>query len=70
MPLFYLKISFEEFCLFKLDTFSVAFRKIAKSHYELRHVCLSVYPSVRMELGSHWTDFMQFYIWVFFENLL
>jgi len=28
-------------------------RKIAKSDYQLRHVC----PSVRMEqLGSHWTD--------------
>jgi hypothetical protein len=29
-------------------------RKIAKSDYELRHVC----PSVRVEqLGSHWKDF-------------
>ena len=29
-------------------------RKIAKSDYQLRHVC----PSVRMEqLGSNWTDF-------------
>ena len=32
--------------------------KITKSDYYLRHVCLSVRPSVRMEqLGSHWTDF-------------
>jgi len=31
-----------------------AFAKIAKSHYNLRHIC----PFVRMEeLGSHWTDF-------------
>jgi hypothetical protein len=33
-------------------------RKTAKSDYELRHVCLSVRPSVRMEqLASHWTYF-------------
>jgi hypothetical protein len=35
-------------------------RKIAKSDYCLRYVCLSVClsvrPSVRMELGSRWTD--------------
>jgi hypothetical protein len=32
------------------------FRKIAKSDYQLCHVCLSVRPSVRMEqLGSRWT---------------
>ena len=34
----------------------IAFRrvhKIAKSDYELRHIC----TSVRMELVSHWTDF-------------
>ena len=34
------------------------FREIAKSNYELHHVC----PSVFMEqLGSHWTDFHE--IW-------
>jgi hypothetical protein len=33
----------------------VAFRKIAKSDYQLRHVWSS---ALRMEkLGSHWTDF-------------
>jgi len=32
-------------------------RRIAISDYFLRHVCLSVRPSVRMEqLGSHWAD--------------
>ena len=40
----------EDLCLFKLDTFSIAFRKIANRDYELRHVCLcfclSVHPSV------------------------
>jgi hypothetical protein len=31
-------------------------RKVAKSDYELRYVCLYVRPSVRKEqLGSHWT---------------
>jgi hypothetical protein len=31
--------------------------KNAKSDYELRHVCLSVRPTVHMEyLGSHWMD--------------
>jgi hypothetical protein len=40
-------------------------RKIAKSDYWLRHVCLTVYPfvclpvrpSVRLPSASHWTDF-------------
>ena len=37
-------------------------RKIAKGDCWLRHVCLYVRPSVRMEqLGSHWTDFHE--IW-------
>ena len=32
--------------------------KLQKSDYYLRHVCLSVRPSVRMEqLCSHWMDF-------------
>jgi len=32
-------------------------RKNTKSDYELRHVCLSVRPTVHMEyLGSHWMD--------------
>jgi hypothetical protein len=35
-------------------------RKTAKSDYQLRHVCLSVCLSVRMEqLGSRWTDFYE-----------
>jgi len=39
MPQFYLKISNEASCLFKLDTFSGAFRKIAKKtlNFEVRH---------------------------------
>jgi len=33
-------------------------QKIAKSDYQLRHVCSTVRPSVCMEqLGCHWTDF-------------
>jgi hypothetical protein len=33
------------------------FRKIAKSDYQLRHVCSSFCLSARMEqLGSHWND--------------
>jgi hypothetical protein len=33
-------------------------RKISKSDCYLRHVCLSVRPSVRLkQLGSTWTDF-------------
>jgi hypothetical protein len=32
--------------------------------------CLSVRPSVRIaQLGSHWMDFRESYIWVFLENL-
>jgi len=43
-------------------------RKIAKSDYWLRYVCLSM--TVRMEqLGSHWKIFMKIYICLFFENL-
>ena len=35
-----------------------AFRKIEKSGCEIRHVCLSVCPPVRMEqFVPHWTDF-------------
>jgi hypothetical protein len=37
-------------------------RKIAKTDYQLRHVCVCVCLSVRMEqLGSYWTDFHE--IW-------
>jgi hypothetical protein len=37
-----------------------SFRKIAKSGYWLRHVCISAHPSVRVaQLGSHWTDFYE-----------
>jgi len=44
--------------------------KIANSDYQLRHVLgPSVRPSARMEkLGSQWTDFMKFDIWVFLEK--
>jgi len=35
-----------------LSLFTLA-AKIAKSDYNLRHVC----PSIRMKLGSHWEDF-------------
>ena len=42
------EIAFRFFDFFRL------FRKISKSDYYLRHVCLSV----RIEqLNSHWTDF-------------
>jgi hypothetical protein len=34
---------------------------IAKSDYDLRHVCLSVRPSARNNFGSHWMDFHE--IW-------
>jgi hypothetical protein len=42
--------------------------KIAKSDYQLRHVC----PSVRMEqLSFHWTDFHEnLYLGIIFLNLL
>ena len=34
------------------------FSQIAKSNYSLRHVCLSIYLSVRIDqLGSSWADF-------------
>jgi hypothetical protein len=40
------------------NNFLGAFTKLQKSDYQLRHVCLSIHPSVRMEqLCSHWTDF-------------
>jgi len=52
-------IDYPSKCIFRL------LRKIAKSSYYLRYVC----PSVRMEhLGSYWSDFHDFYIWVFFEK--
>jgi hypothetical protein len=34
-------------------------RRIAKSKYLLRHICISVCPTVRKELGSHWTYFRE-----------
>jgi hypothetical protein len=41
-----------------------AFRKIAKSDYELPHIC----PSVRMEpLDFHWTDFHEIWYWNIFR---
>jgi len=51
-------------------------RKIAKSNYELRHVCMSVCcpsvcPSVCMEqLGSHWMDFLEsWYLKIFRKSV-
>jgi len=45
-------------------------RKIAKSDYQLRHVCLSLRPSVRMEqLISHWTDFHEKLIFDYFSKI-
>jgi hypothetical protein len=44
--------------------------KISKSHYEVRHVCPSVRPPVRLEqLGSNWMIFIKFDFRGFFENL-
>ena len=35
-----------------------ALTKVTKSDYWLRHVCMSVCPSVRMaQFSSQWTDF-------------
>jgi hypothetical protein len=50
-------------------------RKVSKSDYWLRHVCLSFCPSVRPSIHpSAWNNaassqriFMKFYSWVFFE---
>ena len=46
-------------------------RKIAKSDYQLRHVCLSLRSSVRMEqLISHWTYFHEnWYLIVFRKSV-
>ena len=48
-------------------------RKIMKSDYTLvMSVCPSFLPSVRPTLppaSSQWTDFYEFVIWVFFENI-
>jgi hypothetical protein len=56
---FHFGVSLYMQCHARLDsTFFRRVRKIAKYDYWLRHVCLSVRPSVRMELlGSQWTDF-------------
>jgi hypothetical protein len=44
-------------------------RKIVKSYYWLRHVCLSVPPSVRMEqLGSHRTAFHEVWHLTIFQQ--
>jgi hypothetical protein len=46
-------------------------RKIAKSDYELRHICPSVRPSVLMEqVGYHWTDCHEiWYLWIFRKSV-
>jgi hypothetical protein len=45
-----------------------AFAKLRKGAVSF---VMSVHPSVRIEqLGSHWTNFHETLIWVFFENLL
>jgi hypothetical protein len=36
-----------------------AFGKFAKVNCYSRHVCLSIRPPARVELGSHWTDFLK-----------
>ena len=48
------------------SSFFVAFRKISKSDFKLRHVS-PVSPSVWKKLGFHWTDYHE--IWKFFEHL-
>jgi len=46
-------------------------RKIGNSDYDLRHVCLSVRPSVRVEqLGYKWTDFYEiWYLGIFRKTI-
>ena len=41
-------------------------RKIAKSDYQLRHICLSV---LMEQLGSQWMDFDKTWYFGFFKNL-
>jgi hypothetical protein len=43
-------------CKCAYDLIFRSVRKILKSDHELRHVCLSVFPSAWNRLGSHWTD--------------
>jgi hypothetical protein len=50
-------------CFFK------CFRKLAKSNYYIRHVCLSVLPSAWNNLASTGRIFIKFDIWRFFKNL-
>jgi hypothetical protein len=38
------------------NRFLGAFAKLRKATINIRHVCLSVCRSIRMQLGSHWTD--------------
>ena len=46
-------------------------RKIEKSDYWHRHICLSVRPCVRMEhLGCHWTDFHKIWYLSIFRKFL
>ena len=44
-------------------------RKIAKSDYLFRHVCLSVCPSAWNNSASTGRIFMKSDVWVFFENM-
>jgi hypothetical protein len=46
-------------------------RRIVKSDYQLRHVCLSARPSVHIEqLGSHSTDFHEiWYLRIFRKSI-
>ena len=42
--------------------------KSRKSDHQLRHVCLTVRPSVHMEqLGSHWTDFLEIWYLIWYD---
>ena len=50
------------------NRFSV-FRRVVKSDYWLRQVCLSVRPCARMEQhGSHWTDFHEIWYVIIFRK--
>ena len=55
------------FLIFIADLFIRRVRKIAKSDYQLRHVCLSAWPSPWNNPSPTGRICMKFGIWVFFE---
>ena len=58
------------FLIFIADLFIRRVRKIAKSDYQLRHVCLSVRLAVPMEQSfSHWTDLHEIWNLSVFRNI-